>query len=73
MSQEDAKRLIRRMDADEPFREKVLAAHDVAARLRLAAAEGYEVAPEEIAGAEGRCAMRSSGTSPEATPCRAGG
>ena len=49
MSQEVVKRLIERMNADEAFREKVLAAPDVAARLELAAAEGYVVTQEEVA------------------------
>ncbi len=53
MSQEEVKRLIERMNADEAFREKVLAAPDVAARLELAAAEGYVVTEEDLAGAEG--------------------
>ena len=48
MAQEDAQRLIERMDADEAFRAKVLAAPDVAARLALAAAEGYDVSEAEI-------------------------
>ena len=48
MPQEEAKGLIERMDTDESFREKVLAAPDVAARLRLAAAEGNDVTEEEI-------------------------
>ena len=49
MSQEEVKRLIERVNADEAFREKVLAAPDVAARLELAAAEGYVVTQEEVA------------------------
>ena len=48
MSQEDVKRLIERMDTDEVFRETMLAAPDVAARLSLAAAEGYDVVEEEL-------------------------
>ena len=48
MSQEDVKRLIERMDTDEVFRETMLAAPDVAARLELAAAEGFDVTEEEI-------------------------
>ena len=42
MSLEEAKRLIERMNTDEAFREKILAAPETAARLRLAAAEGYD-------------------------------
>jgi predicted ribosomally synthesized peptide with nif11-like leader len=51
MSYDDAKRLIERMDTDEAFRGKILAASDVAARLELARAEGYSVTEDEIAGA----------------------
>jgi predicted ribosomally synthesized peptide with nif11-like leader len=51
MSYDDAKRLIERMDTDEAFRGKILAAPDVAARLELARAEGYSVTEDEIAGA----------------------
>jgi len=48
MSQEDVKRLIERMDIDESFRETMMAAPDVAARLSLAAAEGYDVTEEDL-------------------------
>ncbi|GEM_PF-6946011 len=48
MSREDVKRLVERMDTDEVFRETMLAAPDVAARLVLAAAEGYDVTREEL-------------------------
>ena len=51
MSLEDAKRLIERMNTDEAFRERILAAPETAARLRIAAAEGYDVTEEEVAGA----------------------
>ncbi len=49
MSSEEAKRLIRRMDSDEAFREQLLAPPDVAARLQFAAAEGYDVTEAEVA------------------------
>jgi len=48
MSREDVKRLVERMDTDEAFRKTMLAAPDVAARLSLAAAEGYDVTREEL-------------------------
>ena len=48
MPQGDAQRFIERTDTDEAFRAKVLAAPDVAARLALAAAEGYDVSEAEI-------------------------
>jgi len=51
MSLEDAKRLIERLNTDEAFREKILAAPEVAERLDLVAAEGYVVTEEEMASA----------------------
>jgi predicted ribosomally synthesized peptide with nif11-like leader len=51
MSLEDAKRLIERLNTDEEFREKILAAPEVAERLDLVAAEGYDVTEEEMASA----------------------
>ncbi len=51
MSAEDARKLIERLSTDEAFREKILAAPDVAERLDLAAAEGYNVTEEEVASA----------------------
>jgi len=51
MSLEDAERLVARMDTDEVFRERILAAQDADARLRLAGAEGYDVTEEEMTSA----------------------
>ena len=51
MSLEEARRLIERLSTDEAFREKILAAPDVAERLDLAVAEGYNVTEEEMASA----------------------
>ena len=51
MSLEDAKRLVARMDTDEVFREKILAAKEADARLRLAVAEGFDVTEEEMTSA----------------------
>ena len=51
MSQEEARRFIERIDTDDAFRKEVLAAPDVAERLRLAAAEGYDITVGDLEGA----------------------
>ena len=49
MSQESAKALIERLESDEEFRARVLAADGAEARLELVRAEGYDCSAEEIA------------------------
>ena len=69
------KRLIERMDTDEVFRETMLAAPDVAARLELAAAEGFDVTVEEIestSAALGDADLRGVVGGSELCPCRSG-
>ena len=48
MSLEQAKKFIERMKTDEASWAKVMAAEDVAGRLRLAKAEGYDFTEEDI-------------------------
>ena len=48
MSMEQAKLFIERMAKDEAFRTKIMAVDDVAERIRLVNAEGYDCASEEI-------------------------
>jgi predicted ribosomally synthesized peptide with nif11-like leader len=48
MSLEQAKLFIERLKTDEAFRAKIMAVVDVAERLRLANAEGFDCTEEEI-------------------------
>jgi len=70
MSLDDAQRLIARMDTDEALRERVPAAPDVAARLILARAEGYDVGEEEIQGASAAVSCVPVGAASARCPTR---
>ena len=48
MSVEQAKACVERMNSDEDFRARVVAAGDPAARLKLISAEGFQCTAEEI-------------------------
>ena len=48
MSMEQAKLFIERMMKDEAFRTRIMAVDDVAQRMKIVKAEGYDCTPEEI-------------------------
>lgn len=48
MSMEQAKLFIERMMKDEAFRTNIMAVDDVAQRMKIVKAEGYDCASEEI-------------------------
>ena len=48
MSVDQAKAFLEKMKTDEPFRARVMAEEDVAARMALIAAEGFDCSAEEI-------------------------
>ena len=48
MSMEQAKLFIERMMKDEAFRTRIMAVDDVAERMKIVKAEGYDCTPEEI-------------------------
>ena len=48
MSMEQAKLFMERMMKDEAFRTRIMAVDDVAERMRLVKAEGYDCASQEI-------------------------
>jgi predicted ribosomally synthesized peptide with nif11-like leader len=49
MSQASAFAFVQRLASDQEFATKIMAAPDVASRIRLAATEGYEVSAEDLA------------------------
>ena len=48
MSQEQAKKFIERMKTDEAFKAKIMAVEDVAERIKLAKAEGFDFTEDEV-------------------------
>ena len=53
MSAEQAKAAIEKMKTDEDFRERIMALTEVAARLEIVRAEGFDCSAEEIAAVSG--------------------
>ena len=48
MSEDQAKAFVEKMKSDEAFRARVMAEEDVAARMALIVAEGFDCSAEEI-------------------------
>lgn len=48
MSQEDAKKFIKKVNNDQSFREKILSTQGLNERMKLIAREGFDVTKEEI-------------------------
>lgn len=48
MSKEEAKKFIKKINSDNPFKEKVLAAENLSERMKIIAQDGFDVTKEEI-------------------------